>query len=388
MDEHALRVLEYNKIIDKLIEKTSTSLGMQTAKLTYPTTHLQTAINKQKETSEARDILEFVGNIPLGGISDIKPLAERGKVGSMLQPKELLTIQETLQSSERLKLFLLKLIDKYPIMAGIAKEISDFKKIVNEISYAISSNGEVMDSASIELAKVRTELRSTQHRITEKLNNYIQSSQYRIYIQEPVITVRNERYCIPVKAEYKAQISGIVHDTSSSGATLFIEPTPIVEMGNRRTQLLVKEKEEVEKILKKLSETVGEYAEEILFSMDTIGIIDCITAKAQLSISMNAVEPILNDKGKVELIAARHPLLEGDVVPIDMPLGKKFNGLLITGPNTGGKTVSLKTLGLFSLMGASGMHVPALPGTELAVFSEIFADIGDEQSIEQSLSTF
>ena len=388
MEEHTLRVLEFNKIISKLQDKAACALGREVAGLTYPTTDLEVARRKQKETSEARAILEYEGNIPLGGIEDIRRYVERAIVESLLQPSELLSVQNTLRSSKRLGTYLAKLRSKYPLLGDLASEIEPFDAIEASIANAVSQAGEVLDSASSALARARSELRTVQSRLTEKLNSYLQGSQYRTIIQEPVITLRGDRYCIPIKAEHRGQFPGIVHDSSSSGATLFIEPAQVVEMGNRRKELAVKEREEIEKVLAKLSGEVGIVGERILATLNVVGIIDSIVARAELSISLGAVEPFLNDKGRVELFSGRHPLLTGDVVPIDMTLGKKFNALLITGPNTGGKTVSLKTIGLFALMAASGLHVPAAPGTEIAIFDKIFADIGDEQSIEQSLSTF
>ena len=388
MEEHTLRVLEFDKIIAKLQDQAACALGREVAGLTYPTTDLEAARRKQRETSEARSILQFEGNIPLGGIEDIRTHIERADIGALLQPGELLSVQCTLRASRRLADFLGKLKEKYPLLGDLASEIESFERIEADIAAAISQAGEVVDSASPTLARVRSELRTAHARLTERMNSFLQSRDNRNAIQEPVITIRNDRYCIPIKAEYRGQVPGIVHDASASGATLFIEPASVVELGNRRKELAVKEREEIEKVLAKLSAQLGAVADRIKAALNVIGLIDCIAARAKLSLLHSGTEPELNDKGVVDLRSARHPLLEGEVVPIDVTLGKTFNALLITGPNTGGKTVSLKTIGLLSLMAASGLHVPALPGTELAVFSKVFADIGDEQSIEQSLSTF
>ncbi len=388
MEEHTLRVLEFEKVISKLQDQAACAIGREVAGLSYPTTDLETAKRKQQETSEARAILNYEGNIPLGGIEDIRPYVERASLEAMLQPQELLSVAGTLRASTRLATFLDKLRPKYPILGDLGSEISRFEKIEAAVNAAISQGGEVMDSASPALARVRGEIKVIHSRLTEKMHSFIQSSQYRTAIQEPVVTIRSDRYCIPVKAEYKGQIPGIVHDSSASGATLFVEPTAVVELGNKRRQLTVKEREEVEKVLAELTAQVGASGDQILASLNVIGLIDCIAARAKLSIMQGATEPSLNDKGQIEIRKGRHPLLEGEVVPIDVTLGKRFNAILITGPNTGGKTVSLKTIGLFTLMAASGLHVPADPGTELGVFEKVFADIGDEQSIEQSLSTF
>lgn len=388
MDEHTLRVLEFEKVISKLQDQAACAIGREVAGLSYPTTDLETARRKQAETSEARAILQYEGNIPLGGIEDVRHLVERAGIEATLQPQELLSILGTLQACARLGAFLTKLRPKYSLIGELGSEIEHFEQIEDAISNAISSAGEVKDSASTALARVRSELRVVQSRLTEKMQSFLQSSQYRSAIQEPVVTIRNDRYCIPVKAEYKGQIPGIVHDSSTSGATIFVEPASVVELGNQRKQLAIREREEVEKVLHELSVKVGHCSDRILATLNVVGAIDCITARAKLSILQGATEPILNDEGYIDIKSGRHPLLEGEVVPIDVTLGKDFNAILITGPNTGGKTVSLKTIGLFSLMAASGLHIPAEPGSELAVFDQVFADIGDEQSIEQSLSTF
>ena len=291
-------------------------------------------------------------------------------------------------AARRLGSFLVKLRAKYSILGDLGSEIEPFEQVEKAISGAISQAGEVMDSASPALARVRSELRTIHARLTERMNSFLQAREFRSIIQEPVITIRNDRYCIPIKSEYRGAFSGIVHDASTSGATVFVEPAAVVDLGNRRKELAVKEREEVEKVLAKLSAVVGGVAERIQATLNVIALIDCIAARAKLSLAQDATEPILNDTGEVDLLRARHPLLTGDVVPIDVTLGKRFDALLITGPNTGGKTVSLKTIGLLSLMAASGLHIPAGVGSELAVFGKVFADIGDEQSIEQSLSTF
>lgn len=388
MEQHTLKVLEFEKIITKLQSQAACALGREVAGLSYPTTHLDIARRKQQETSEARAILQYEGNIPFGGIEDVRGYVERASVEALLQPSDLLAILNTLQGTKRLGTFLRKLAEKYPIMGGLGSEIEFFVPIENAISSSIAQSGDVLDSASAALGRARSELRTVQSRLTEKMNSYLQGSSYKTIIQEPVITIRSDRYCIPIKADHRGQFPGIVHDASASGATLFIEPAAVVELGNKRKQLVVKEREEVEKVLAGLTACVGEYGSRILATLNVVGLIDAIAARAKLSIEQRATSPFLNDTGTIELLSARHPLLEGEVVPTDMTLGKDFNALLITGPNTGGKTVALKTVGLLTLMAASGMHVPAEPGTELAIFENVYADIGDEQSIEQSLSTF
>ena len=362
MEEHTLRVLEFEKVISKLQDQAACAIGREVAGLSYPTTDLETAKRKQHETSEARAILQYEGNIPLGGIADVRHHVERAGIEALLQPHDLLSILGTLQSSSRLGAFLEKLKPKYPMLGDLGSEIERFGPIETAISGAISQSGEVLNSASSALSRVRSELQIAHARLTEKMNSFLQSSQYRTAIQEPVITIRGDRYCLPVKSEYRGVIPGIVHDSSASGATLFIEPAAVVELGNKRKQLAIREREEVEKVLASLTARVGESSERILATLNVIGLIDCIAARAKLSITQGATEPMLNGQGRVNIISGRHPLLEGEVVPIDVTLGKSFNAILITGPNTGGKTVSLKSIGLFSLMAASGLHVPAEAG--------------------------
>ena len=388
MEEHTLKVLEFDKIIGRLKDQAACSLGREAAGLTCPATDLDVARQRQSETSEARAILLYEGNIPFGGIEDIRTHIERASIGALLQPTELLAVHNTLAASRRLGAFLVKLKEKYPILGGLGNEIETFEKIESAIPGAISQAGEVLDSASPALARVRSELRAAHARLTERMNSFLQARENRTIIQEPVITIRNDRYCIPIKAEYRGQFPGIVHDASTSGATVFIEPAAVVELGNRRKELIAKEREEIEKVLTKLSGMVGGAGERIQATLHVVALLDCISARAKLAIAQDATEPVLNDTGEVDLFRARHPLLSGEVVPVDISLGKRFSALLITGPNTGGKTVSLKTVGLLSLMAASGLHIPAAPGSEVAVFGKVFADIGDEQSIEQSLSTF
>jgi DNA mismatch repair protein MutS2 len=388
MEEHALKVLEFDKVVNMLAEHAATTLGRERALDLVPQRDLQWIRQMQAETSEAKSILQVHGSVPLGGIKDIRPLLQKAQIEAMLNPVDLLNVAQTFASSRRLRAFLLKQKDDFPLLAEIAGQVSSFESVEQQVAYAINSSGEILDSASATLARVRSELRTKHGRIIDRLNSMIQSSKYRTAIQEPVITQREDRYCIPVKIEYRTQIKGIVHDASTSGATIFVEPEQIVELGNDLKQLAAKEREEIEEILRNLSREVGKVAHEAQATMEVIGHIDFTVAKAKLSLALDGSEPILNRDGWLRVIQARHPLLKGDVVPIDVELGRRFRVLLITGPNTGGKTVTLKTVGLLTLMAQSGLHVSAYSGTEIAVFDQVFADIGDEQSIEQSLSTF
>ncbi len=388
MESHSLRVLEFDKIRHLLAEHAACSLGRERAVALVPVTDLEHIRRTLAETSEAREILLSHGSMPLGGVTDIRELVRKAEIESMLQPLELLDIAQTLGAGRRLRSFLLKQKDNAPILAGFAGRISVFEKLEEHITHSISAGGDILDSASLSLGRVRSDMKTTHSRIMERLNSMIQSSKYRTAVQDPVITQRHDRYCLPVKVEYRSVIRGIVHDASASGATLFVEPEQVIDLGNDMKRFVAKEREEIEKILRALTAEVTVIAADALLSVDAIAHIDFVTAKAGLSLKMDANEPLLNKDRWIRLVAARHPLLTGDVVPIDVELGRKFTSLLITGPNTGGKTVTLKTMGLLTLMAQSGLHVPAAPGTEIAVFDQVFADIGDEQSIEQSLSTF
>ncbi len=388
MEAHTLRVLEFDKIVNLLAEQAACSLGRERALELVPQRDVNWISRMLAETTEARAIIEGHSTVPLGGITDIRPLLSKSQIGSMLTPVELLAVAHTLGTSRRLRSFLVKFKEEYPLMSEIGGRIVVFEKLETSVAQSINGSGEIVDSATPTLAKIRSEQRTKHSRIMERLNSLIQSSKYRTAIQEPVITQRSDRYCIPVKIEYRSQIKGIVHDSSSSGATVFVEPEQIVDLGNDLKQLEAREREEVEAILRELTLQVAAIAPDALNTMEVVAHIDFVTAKARLSSDMGGVEPVLNTKGCLRLVSARHPLLAGDVVPIDVELGQRFRVLLITGPNTGGKTVTLKTIGLLTLMAQSGLHISAGVGSEIAVFDQVFADIGDEQSIEQSLSTF
>jgi DNA mismatch repair protein MutS2 len=388
MEDRTLRVLEYDKIRAMLAERAACSLGRDMASQLAPSTDLTYITERQFETSEACEIILSVASFPLGGIRDIRSHVVKAEREAVLQPQELLEVAGTLSSARRLRSFLVKLSTPYPRLAAIGGRIDSFSEVEEQVNRAISSAGEVIDSASDALARVRSDLRSVRGRLMDRLHSILQSSQYRNALQEPIITIRDDRYCVPVKSEYRSQLPGIVHDASASGATVFVEPASVVELGNDLKQLAVKEQDEIEKVLRALTRLIMLRAQEIHWTVETLAEIDFISARARLSLDQNAVKPGLNRSGRTRLFAARHPLLTGEVVPIDLELGRRFRTLLITGPNTGGKTVTLKTVGLLTLMAQSGLHVPAGAGTEIAVFDQIFADIGDEQSIEQSLSTF
>ena len=388
-DAHTLRVLEYDKITALLAQRAASALGVERARELLPTPLVAFVRDRQQETSEARLIVAGHGPFPLGGIHDVRPLLVRAEVEQNLTPHELLDMASTLIGGSRLKGFILRHAEKGPLLADRAKNINDFPQLTGDIETAIGRSGDVLDGASPALAAVRARLRVVAARVTERLNQIISSSSYRPMLQEPVIVMRDDRRCVPVRAEYRREIGGIVHDQSASGATLFIEPMVVVELNNELRQLEAKERVEIDRVLQKLTATVARQGTKIYGTVEILAGLDLASAKAKLADDMQAVEPVLNQRGIVRLRDARHPLLNPEtVVPSNIALGDKFKVILITGPNTGGKTVTLKTVGLLTLMAQAGMHIPAAPGSELAHFDQIYADIGDEQSIAQSLSTF
>ncbi len=388
MNAHSLRVLEFDQIISMLSERTACALGAELAQLLRPTSDMLTITRGQSETTEAAAIIAEEGTIPLGGIHDIRPAVGRAARDAVLDPSDLLAVAGAVAAGRSLKAFIQKRTEKCPTLAEIAVNIGQFNRIESAVFQAIAENGEIRDTASPELAAARSKLKTTQSRLVDKLHSIVNSAQYRTMIQDPVVTQRAGRYCIPVKSEYKQAFGGIVHDSSASGATFFVEPASVVEMGNDIRELTMKEQQEMVRILTRLSALVQSSAQEIGSTLDALGALDFATAKGRLSLDMRACQPKLNKDGWLDVRQARHPLLSGEVVPIDVELGRRFNALLITGPNTGGKTVTLKTIGLLTLMAQSGLHITASEGSELAVFGQVFADIGDEQSIQQSLSTF
>lgn len=391
MNERSLRVLEYVKIIKKLEGKCSSSLGKEKVGELSPISDIDKIVQWQKETSEAESILIKKGNVPLGGIHDVLPYIKRTEIGSYLDPAQLLQLKDTLSIVRRLKSFFKEYSEEsvYPIVKGLVQSLVSLKDIEKKIELCILSETEISDNASSELKHIRRQMASKNDSVRNKLNSIINSASTQKYLQDAIITMRNDRYVVPVKQEHKGNIAGLVHDQSSSGATLFIEPMAVVELNNQLKELKIKEEAEIERILLEIAAMIAERAEDIKANQIVLKNLDFIFAKGKLSVEMKAVEPSLNINGNIQIKNGRHPLLSVDeVVPNSMWLGEDFHILVITGPNTGGKTVTLKTLGLLTLMAQSGLHVPADYGTELAVFDQVFADIGDEQSIEQSLSTF
>lgn len=389
LDEHTLSVLEFSKIKNQLKEKISTATGELIVENITPKIDLPQILNTQRETTEMREIIFYDGIPPFSRLEDIGNELKRSAVkGSILDVKKIIKILKVLKTSRLIKKFLLKAKEKYPLIKVRAEKIRTFSELEKEIIQCIDEDGVVLDRASPELRKIRRDIIKKEQALKNKLETLIRSSRFAAIIQEPLITVRQNRYVIPVKQEKKAKFPGIVHDKSDSGATLFIEPFVVVELNNLLRQLIKDEEQEILKILQKITSLIGERAQEINDSVLGLGEIDFIYARAVLADKMKAVEPKLNQNGFINLIQARHPLLQGPVVPININLGRAFNILVITGPNTGGKTVTLKTVGILTLMAQCGLHIPTAEGSEISVFKKIFCDIGDEQSIEQNLSTF
>ena len=392
MDNKSLKVLEFNKVINLLEEKASSSLGLKYINELTPSSKYEEVKAMLQETSEAQGILIKRGHVNLGGIQDISDSAKRAEIGATLDPSSLLKVADTLRAARNLKRSLSSESEEefnYPMIQSLAESLYVHRDVEDEINNAIASEIEISDNVSPTLRSIRRGILQKNQSIRSKLNSIISSTTYQKYLQDAIISVRGDRFVVPVKAEYRSQVSGIIHDQSSSGATLFIEPMSIVEMNNELRKLKLDEQEEIERILASLSKMVGEIAKDLISNQVILGKLDFAFAKGKLSISMKAIEPALNKEKHINIKNGRHPLLDVDkVVPNNIYLGEDFDTLVITGPNTGGKTVTIKTVGLFALMTQSGLHIPADYGSSMCVYDNIFADIGDEQSIEQSLSTF
>ncbi|MFB4210720.1 endonuclease MutS2 [Shouchella sp. JSM 1781072] len=391
--EHVLRVLEYGKMKSQLMTFVASSLGKQQVQALKPSINMEDVQLMQNETGEMSTVIRLKGHIPLGGISDIKPHVKRAAIGGVLSASELTEIAGTLYGSKQLNYFFEEIEEEghieIPLLQELIQELEPLSPLEKEIKQCIDDYGAVLDQASQSLRTIRHQIRSFESTIKSKLESITRASGTRKMLSDAIVTIRGDRYVVPVKQEYRGSFGGIVHDQSSSGATLFIEPSSIVTLNNQLTEAKAKEKREIERILTALSAQVAEEADQLLTNVEIVAKIDFIAAKGYYAKSMKAVQPKLNDQGVIDLRQARHPLLPADeVVPSDIAMGNEVRSLVITGPNTGGKTVTLKTIGLLTLMGQSGLHVPANEETELAVFEHVFADIGDEQSIEQSLSTF
>lgn len=390
MNEKVLQVLEYNKIIQMLENKASSPLGKERALSLKPSCDLAKINQAQKETAAAFSRIVKKGSTSFGSNKDIGFSLKSLGIGSILSVSELLKIAAFLENVSRIKTYgkKEKESDSEDVLTPYFDELVSLSQVSNEIRRCILSEEEIADDASTTLKQIRRSMVSTNDKIHHQLNSMVNGSA-RTYLQEAVITMRNNRYCLPVKAEYKNQVPGMIHDQSSTGSTLFIEPASVVNLNNELKELALKEKEEIEAIMATLSGLCAEHTEVLAENQKIMTCLDFIFAKGNLAAEMNASQPIFNTDHYINIRHGRHPLLnKKTVVPINISLGKDYDLLVITGPNTGGKTVSLKTLGLLTLMGQAGLHIPAADRSELSVFTEVFADIGDEQSIEQSLSTF
>ncbi|MEH6995272.1 endonuclease MutS2 [Neobacillus drentensis] len=392
MQERTLKVLEFTKVRDQLIEHAASSLGIGKVKRLVPSTDFEEVVKLQAETDEASTVLRIKGNVPLSGIHDIRAHIKRSVIGGVLSSHELIQVASTIRASRQMKRFIEDIAEErteIPILLEQVDRIIPLVNLEESIRYAIDESGEVLDSASELLRTLRHQLRSNEARVREKLESMIRSSNAAKMLSDSIVTIRNDRFVIPVKQEYRGHYGGIIHDQSSSGQTLFIEPQVIVQLNNQLQDIRVKEQLEIERILSELSAKTAEFESELQVIVEILGNLDFIFAKARYGRKMKASMPLMNNEGRIALFKARHPLIPMDeVVANDILLGKDYTTIVITGPNTGGKTVTLKTLGLCSLMAQAGLQVPAFDGSELAVFDAIYADIGDEQSIEQSLSTF
>ena len=390
MNQKVLKTLEYNKIIDMLTEKADSEPGKRLCRKLLPSTDLEDIVNSQKLTEDALGRLFKVGSTSFGSNSDLNFSIKSLEIGSTLSIVELMKIASMLDNVSRIKTYGKKDREDAPDdgLTEYFEQLTPLTQVANEINRCILAEDEIADDASPKLKSIRRSMLQTNEKVHSQLNSMLAGA-YRTYLQDAVITMRNNRYCIPIKAEYKGQVNGMIHDQSATGSTYFIEPAAVVELNNKIRELELEEKEEIGVILASLSAMAAEHTEELSANQKLMTELDFIFAKAKLAMDMNATTPIFNTDHYINIRKGRHPLLDRKkVVPIDINLGKDFDLLIITGPNTGGKTVSLKTVGLFTLMGQAGLHIPALDRSELSIFSEVYADIGDEQSIEQSLSTF
>lgn len=391
--ERALKTLEYEKIIEQVANYCTNSIGKSTIEQLKPETTLEEVNRLLDEMDEGLAILRLRSNVPLGGIFDIRPSARRAQIGGVLSPSELMEISSTIRASRIFREFIEEImIDEdleIPYFEDKKEQLPILTGLQHEINSCIDDNAHVTDSASSTLRTIRQQLRMQEGRVRERLASLTRGTNAAKMLSDSIITIRNDRFVIPVKAEYRSHYGGVVHDQSSSGQTLYIEPDSVVQANNEIHSLKVKEKAEIDRILGVLSGMVQEVAHELFVMVQVLGQIDVILAKAKYGQANKCSKPTMNAEGYIKLTAARHPLLDRDIaVANNIEFGREFTAIVITGPNTGGKTVTLKTVGLCTLMAQSGIPVPALDGSELAVFDQLFADIGDEQSIEQSLSTF
>ena len=388
MDTKTLKRLEFHKILERLSGYAGSGLGKDRALALEPSTERMLVERMQSETTEGRELLRLDPTAELGGWRDIRAPLLKLERGALLEPEELLAVGQTMTACRRIKKFFAERPENYPLLGEITAVLFSLPGLEQQIATSILPGGAVADRASDALAQIRRKIARGQAEVKEHLESVIRSPHYQKYLQDPIVTIREGRYVVPVKIEYRAQVPGIVHDQSASGATLFVEPMAVVEKNNELRRLLVAEKQEIARILADLSAALAEHAGPLGVSIEALGDFDFIMARARYSEKLDAVAPLFSGEARLDLKKARHPLLQGEVVPVSLTLGHGFDTLVITGPNTGGKTVALKTAGLVVVMAQAGLHIPAGEGSSLGIFRRVFADIGDEQSIEQSLSTF
>ncbi|MCO1604410.1 endonuclease MutS2 [Desulfosporosinus nitroreducens] len=388
IDVKVLNKLDFPKVLSRLAEYCILPRAKELAIGLKPYVDLESVRLELQKTEEGKNLLRGNPLFSVRGSKEIRPYIERCLRGGVINGEELLEIRDTLRVGRKIKQLLMELREEFPGLWDIALPIEPQKDLEDEISRCISEDGKVADNASPELADFRRAINRLQNRIRESLEGTLRNSSYQKMLQDPIITQRSDRYVIPIKQEYRAAFPGIVHDQSASGATLFIEPMPVVHLGNELREVILKEQREVQRILQMLSAQIEMHADEIADLHEALAQLDLVVAKAHLSVSMNAGAPELVTGQQMKLVQARHPLISGGVVPLSLELGIDFDTLVITGPNTGGKTVALKVVGLMAAMNQSGLQIPAESDSRMGVFTQIFADIGDEQSVEQSLSTF
>ena len=388
MEQESFKVLEYKRILSKLREKAGTTLGKELASGLLPSSDREEVRERLQQTAEAVYV-SSIAQPPLGGIKDIRESIKKVGMGAVLAPDELLDILTTMYAMREMKRFFKELEAEAPILKNWARSLEILGQLEKDLEHIVDEHGNLRDDASVELKRIRREIRSSQAKIKDHLAGLLHNNEYQKYFQEAIVTMRGDRYVLPVKQEYRQHFPGIVHDQSATGSTLFIEPMAVVNLNNDIKQLTAAERHEVERILRAASQKIRKNDSQLMDNCEIMAEVDFAFAKANLAYEMKATEPVINANGVTRLMSARHPLLPADkVVPIDIAIGDSYSMLLVTGPNTGGKTVSMKTFGLLVLMAQSGLFLPAESGSEIAVYSNVYADIGDEQSIEQSLSTF
>lgn len=388
LDGNTLKKLGYAQVIDKLAEYAGFGVSRELIYGLEPLGQVDIINDRIKETDEAKEVLRLHPMFSFGALQDIREALHRGKIGGMMSLSELTAVGDMCRSARMTRGFFSDLKGNFPLLIGISRGLGTFKTIETALEKAIGSDGAIKDSASERLGQIRRNLKVSQERIKERLDNFVHNSSTAKYLQDPIVTIRAERFVVPVKQEYRNQVPGIVHDTSASGATIFVEPMAVMEANNDLIRLKKEEEEEIQAILKALTMVVNNFGEDLSNTVEILGNLDFIFARAKYSYDIDGVGAKISPVGNMKLLKARHPLLPGNVVPIDVYMKPDLKAMVVTGPNTGGKTVSIKTIGLLTLMALAGLHVPADQGTEIPFFRHVFADIGDEQSIEQSLSTF